>query len=54
MIAQRNTEAFPWDGAPTHLIRDRDGAYGHAVTRRLAGITRLPRDHRDRMAMRRG
>ena len=32
------TEAFPWDSAPTHLIRDRDAAYGVAVTRRLAAM----------------
>jgi transposase InsO family protein len=37
-IARQITEAFPWDEAPTHLIRDRDGAYGHAVTRRLAAM----------------
>ena len=47
------TEAFPWDSAPTHHIRDRDAAYGLAVTRRLAamgiGITRLRRAHLGRM-----
>ena len=32
-IARQITEAFPWDSAPTHLIRDRDAAYGLAVTR---------------------
>jgi transposase InsO family protein len=37
-IAQQITEAFPWDEVPTHLIRDRDGAYGHAVTRRLSAM----------------
>jgi transposase InsO family protein len=26
------------DSAPTHLIRDRDAAYGHAVTKRLAAM----------------
>jgi transposase InsO family protein len=35
-IARQITEAFPWDEAPDHLIRDRDASYGHAVTRRLA------------------
>src|SRR5258708_1956178 len=42
-IAQQITDAFPWNDAPDHMIRDRDGSYGHAVTRRLAhmGI----RDH---------
>ena len=37
-IARQITEAFPWDEVPTHLIRDRDGAYGHAVTRRLSAM----------------
>jgi len=37
-IARRLTDAFPWDEAPDYLIRDRDGAYGHAVTRRLAAM----------------
>jgi len=42
-IAQQITEAFPWDEAPGHLIRDRDARYGHAVKRRLA--TMGIRDH---------
>ena len=29
-IAGQVTDAFPWDEAPRHLIRDRDGAYGPA------------------------
>jgi transposase InsO family protein len=37
-IAQQITEAFPWAEAPTHLIRDRDARYGHAVKRRLAAM----------------
>jgi transposase InsO family protein len=37
-IARQITEAFPWDEAPDYLIRDRDGLYGHAVTRRLAAM----------------
>jgi transposase InsO family protein len=37
-IARRITEAFPWDETPTHLIRDRDACYGHAVTKRLAAM----------------
>jgi pyruvate carboxylase len=28
------TDAFPWDEAPHHLIRDRDGAFGPPYTRR--------------------
>jgi transposase InsO family protein len=37
-IARQITEAFPWNEAPDYLIRDRDGSYGHAVTRRLAAM----------------
>ena len=37
-IARQITEAFPWNSAPTHLIRDRDASYGHAVTKRLAAM----------------
>jgi transposase InsO family protein len=37
-IAQQITEAFPWNGAPRYLIRDRDGTYGAAVTRRLRAM----------------
>jgi transposase InsO family protein len=37
-IACQITNAFPWDEAPGYLIRDRDGSYGHAVTRRLAAM----------------
>jgi transposase InsO family protein len=37
-IARQITDAFPWNEAPDDLIRDRDTAYGHAVTRRLAAM----------------
>src|ERR1700720_853878 len=37
-IAQQVTEAFPWNDAPRYLIRDRDGIYGAAVTRRLRAM----------------
>src|SRR5438445_1580261 len=37
-IARQLTEAFPWDEAPRHLIRDRDRAYGAAITRQLRAI----------------
>jgi transposase InsO family protein len=37
-IARQITDAFPWNEAPDYLIRDRDGFYGHAVTRRLAAM----------------
>ncbi len=32
------TGAFPWDEAPRYLIRDRDGVFGAAVTRRLRAM----------------
>lgn len=31
-------EAFPWDSAPLHLLRDRDGAFGSAYTRRVRAM----------------
>src|SRR6266513_2982408 len=37
-IAQQLTEAFPWTEIPRYLIRDRDGIYGAAVTRRLRAM----------------
>src|SRR6266404_3660432 len=37
-IARQITDAFPWNEAPDYLIRDRDAAYGHAVTRRLTAM----------------
>jgi hypothetical protein len=37
-IARQVTEAFPWDEAPRYLIRDQDGVYGAAVTRRLRAM----------------
>ena len=37
-IARQITEAFPWDAAPQHLIRDRDRIYGTIVTRRLRAM----------------
>src|SRR5208337_5182618 len=37
-IAGQVTEAFPWDGAPRHLLRDRDGAFGSAYTRRIRAM----------------
>ena len=45
-IAQQITEAFPWSDAPRYLIRDRDGIYGVAVTRRgQAWTCRCRRGH---------
>ena len=37
-IARQITDAFPWDEAPDYMVRDRDGCYGHAVTKRLAAM----------------
>ncbi len=37
-IAGQVTEAFPWDEAPCHLIRDRDCAFGAAYTRRIRAM----------------
>ena len=37
-IASQVTDAFPWDEAPRHLIRDRDGAFGPAYTRRIRAM----------------
>jgi transposase InsO family protein len=32
------TGAFPWNEAPRHLIRDRDGVFGPAYTRRIRAM----------------
>jgi len=37
-ITGQVTDAFPWDEAPRHLIRDRDGAFGPAYTRRIPAM----------------
>jgi transposase InsO family protein len=37
-LAQQIVEAFPWDAAPTYLVRDNDGAYGLAFTRRVRAM----------------
>jgi transposase InsO family protein len=37
-IAGQVTDAFPWEEAPRHLIRDRDGAYGPAYARRIRAM----------------
>jgi transposase InsO family protein len=34
-LAQQIVEAFPWATARTYLVRDNDGAYGSAFTRRI-------------------
>src|SRR6266700_3399825 len=37
-VARQITEAFPWDGAPRYMIRDRDRIYGAIATRRLRAM----------------
>jgi transposase InsO family protein len=37
-VARQITEAFPWDGAPRYMIRDRDRIYGTVVIRRLRAM----------------
>jgi len=37
-IAPQMVEAFPWNEAPTYLVRDRDGVYGAVVKRHLRGL----------------
>src|ERR1700693_5607691 len=37
-VARQITEAFPRDGAPRYMIRDRDRIYGAVVTRRLRAM----------------
>ena len=36
--ARQLTEAFPWEEAPRHLIRDRDAIYGSVVLKRLRSM----------------
>src|SRR5216683_3512921 len=36
--AQQIVEAFPWDSAPTYLLRDRDAIYGGAFQKRIHGM----------------
>jgi hypothetical protein len=37
-VARQITEAFPWDGAPGYVIRDRDRIYGAVLRRRLRAM----------------
>ena len=37
-LARQITEAFPWASAPTYLVRDNDGAYGHVFSRRVMAM----------------
>ncbi len=42
-LAGHVTDAFAWDEAPRHLIRDQDSAFGPAYTRRIRAVQ--IRDH---------
>ena len=37
-LAGQRTDTFPWDEAPRHLLRDRDGAFGPAYTQRIRAM----------------
>jgi len=37
-LAQQIVEAFPWETAPTYLVRDNDGAYGPVFTCRVRAM----------------
>ena len=37
-VARQITEAFPWNGAPRYVVRDRDRIYGAVVRRRLRAM----------------
>ena len=41
-LAQQIIEAFPWETAPTYLVRDNDGAYGPVFRRRVQATGDLP------------
>ncbi len=51
--AQQIVEAFPWDTAPRHLLRDCDAVYGDRFRRRLAGleVTEVPIAPRERCVL---
>ena len=37
-IARQLTEAYAWEQPPRYIVRDRDGAYGNLLTRRLSAM----------------
>jgi hypothetical protein len=37
-VARQLTEAFPWQEAPQHLLRDRDAVYGSVFLKRLCSM----------------
>ena len=50
-LAHQITEAFPWDTAPTFLIRDNDCAYGAVFTRRVRSVGIRDRPYSASIAM---
>lgn len=50
-IAGQVTEAFPWNEAPRHLVRDRDGSFGPAYTRRIRNDGNPRSSHRATLAV---
>jgi hypothetical protein len=50
-IAGPVTDAFPWDEAPHHLFRDRDGAFGPAYIRRITSNADPRSSYRTTLAM---
>jgi hypothetical protein len=39
-LARQITEAFPWDTAPTYVVRDNDRAFGAAFKARVRAMGR--------------
>ena len=37
-LSQQVIEAFPWDTAPSFLLRDRDASYGSVFSKRVAAM----------------
>jgi hypothetical protein len=50
-IARQLTEAFPWDEAPSYMVRDRDRLYGTVVTRRLRAMGNPGQTRRTSLAL---
>ena len=38
MVGPPITEAFPWDRAPTYIVRNNDRAFGRVFTRRIQAM----------------
>jgi hypothetical protein len=43
-VARQLTEAFPWQEAPRHLVRDHDAIYGGVFLKRLSAMGIRPSD----------